>query len=103
MRLCELRQKEVINVCSCASLGCVIDVDIDPKSGQVLALIVPGPGRFSSWFGREHECRFPGAVSVRLEKKSFLWNWKILIHPGTDLRPPFSDREHIHLPRHAFR
>ena len=59
MRLCELRQKEVINVCSCASLGCVIDVDIDPKSGQVLALIVPGPGRFSSWFGREHECRIP--------------------------------------------
>ena len=59
MRLCELRQKEVINVCSCAYLGCVIDVDIDPKSGQVLALIVPGPGRFSSWFGREHECRIP--------------------------------------------
>ena len=59
MRLCELRQKEVINVCSCASLGCVIDVDIDPKSGQVLALIVPGPGRFYYWFGREHECRIP--------------------------------------------
>ena len=93
MRLCELRQKEVINVCSCASLGCVIDVDIDPKSGQVLAL---GSGENTS-------AGFPGAVSVRLEKKSFLWNWKILIHPGTDLRPPFSDREHIHLPRHAFR
>ena len=59
MRLCELRQKEVINVCSCASMGCVIDVDIDPKSGQVLALIVPGPGRFYSRFGRDHECLIP--------------------------------------------
>ena len=58
-RLCELRQKEVINVCSCASMGCVIDVDIDPKSGQVLALIVPGPGRFSSLFGRDHESLIP--------------------------------------------
>lgn len=57
--MCELRQKEVINVCSCASLGCVIDVDIDCKTGQVLALIVPGPGRFSSFWGREHECRIP--------------------------------------------
>ena len=59
MRLCELRQKEVINVCSCASMGCVIDVDIYPKSGQVLALIVPGPGRFSSLFGRDHESLIP--------------------------------------------
>ena len=59
MRLCELRQKEVINVCSCASLGCVIDVDIDPKTGQVLALIVPGGGRFSSFWGKEHMCRIP--------------------------------------------
>lgn len=59
MRICELRQKEVINVCSCASLGCVIDVDIDPKSGQVLSLIVPGPGRFSPWLFRDHECKIP--------------------------------------------
>ena len=51
MRLCELRQKEVINVCSCAS--------IDPQNGQVLALIVPGPGRFSTLFGRDHECLIP--------------------------------------------
>lgn len=59
MRLCELRQKEVINICSCASLGCVIDVDIDPKNGQVLYLIVSGPGRFSSFWGREHDCLIP--------------------------------------------
>lgn len=59
MRLCELRQKEVINVCSCASMGCVVDVDIDPQNGQVLALIVPGPGRFSTLFGRDHECLIP--------------------------------------------
>lgn len=59
MRLCELRQKEVINICSCTSLGCVIDVDIDPKNGQIQALIVPGPGRFPYFWGREQEYRIP--------------------------------------------
>ena len=72
MRLCELRQKEVINVCSCASLGCVIDVDIDPKSGQVLALIVPGPGRFSSWVGRVHECRIPWSCICQIGEEIIL-------------------------------
>ncbi len=59
MRLCELRQKEVINVCTCSSLGCVIDVEIDVKNGRVTALIVPGPGRFSSFFGRDNEIVIP--------------------------------------------
>lgn len=59
MRLCELRQKEVINVCSCSSLGCVIDVEIDEKKGCITALIVPGPGRFSSFWGRDHEFIIP--------------------------------------------
>lgn len=59
MRLCELRQKEVINVCSCSSLGCVIDVEINVKTGCVDSLIVPGPGRFSSFFGRDNELIIP--------------------------------------------
>lgn len=59
MRLCDLRQKEVINVCTCSSMGCVIDVEIDPKTGQVKALIVPGPGKFPAFFGRDNECIIP--------------------------------------------
>lgn len=59
MRLCDLRQKEVINICTCCSLGCVIDVEIDKKSGCITALIVPGSSRFSCFIGRENELIIP--------------------------------------------
>ena len=70
MRLCELRQKEVINVCTCCSLGCVIDVEIDVKTGGVLALIVPGPGRFPSFWCRDNEFVIP---------------WKCICQIGEDI------------------
>ena len=34
MRICDLKQKEVINVCTCGCIGCVSDVDIDPRTGR---------------------------------------------------------------------
>lgn len=70
MRLCELRQKEVINVCTCSSLGCVMDVEMDIKSGCIAALIVPGPGRFPSFWGSEHELIIP---------------WKCICQIGEDI------------------
>ena len=39
MRLCELKQKEIINTCTCRCLGCPIDVEFDCKTGQILSLI----------------------------------------------------------------
>lgn len=55
MRFCELKQKEVINVCSCKSLGFPVDVDIDIKNGHILSLIVPGAGRLCSfWNDKEY-------------------------------------------------
>lgn len=59
MRVLELRQKEVINVCTCRSLGCPIDVDFCCKSGQILAIIVPGPCRFGGLLGRDSEFIIP--------------------------------------------
>ncbi len=59
MRICDLRQKEVINICTCASLGCVIDVEFDEKTGCIKALIVPGGSRFSCFWGHEHELVIP--------------------------------------------
>ncbi|MDO4522010.1 MAG: YlmC/YmxH family sporulation protein [Eubacteriales bacterium] len=70
MRICELRQKEVINICTCASLGCVMDVEIDCKTGLVTDLIVPGPGRFSCWFGRDSTLSIP---------------WKCICQIGDDI------------------
>lgn len=59
MRVFELKQKEVINACNCRSMGCPVDVEFNPCSGQITDLIVPGPGKFCSFFGRDSEFCIP--------------------------------------------
>ena len=55
MRLCDLREKEVINTCNCRRLGCVVDLIVDMNKGCVQAIVVPGPGRFGGLFGHDSE------------------------------------------------
>ncbi len=43
---CELRRKEVINICDGARLGTVCDLELDTAQGTVLSVVVPGPMRF---------------------------------------------------------
>lgn len=59
MRVWDLRQKEVINICNCKRLGCVSDVEFDKCKGCISALIVPGPGRLGGFFGRDMEFIIP--------------------------------------------
>lgn len=59
MRLCELKQKEVINIKDCKRLGYVGDVDLDLKRGCILAIIVPGTGCFCGFLAREKEYIIP--------------------------------------------
>jgi YlmC/YmxH family sporulation protein len=66
MRVCDLKQKEVINTCTCRSLGCVSDVDIDSKNGCILALIVPGPGKLCWFLGRDTEFVIPWNCVVQI-------------------------------------
>lgn len=78
MRLCELREKEVINVCTCRCIGFVMDVDIDECTGCVRALIIPGPCKMWGLFGREFEfvipwcnikCIGPDVILVELKEE----------------------------------
>ncbi|HIU01809.1 MAG TPA: YlmC/YmxH family sporulation protein [Candidatus Onthocola gallistercoris] len=55
MRICELRQKEVINIRDCQRIGYVMDIDMDPVTGRVCQLIVPGQGKICGLFGRDTE------------------------------------------------
>ena len=55
MRMSELKRREVINVCDCKRLGFVGDLDVDPCTGRILAIIVPGPGCVCGFLGREKE------------------------------------------------
>ncbi len=66
MRLCELREKEVINVCNCKCLGFVVDIDIDVCTGMVLALIIPSCGKVWGLFGRGSELVIPWRQVVRV-------------------------------------
>ena len=55
MRLWDLKEKEVINVCDCKRLGCVTDVEIDICKGMIEKIIVPGPGKCCGFLGPEYE------------------------------------------------
>ena len=70
MRICELKQKEVINTCTCKSLGCPSDIEFDCNTGCITALVMPGPGRFCCLFGKENECVIP---------------WKCICQIGDDI------------------
>ena len=59
MRICELKQREAINVKDCKRLGFVGDVDFDISTGKMLAIIVPGPGCVWGFLGREKEYIIP--------------------------------------------
>lgn len=59
MRICELRDKEVINVCSGRKLGCAVDVEINICTGEVEAVIVPGPGKICGFLGTDCEYVIP--------------------------------------------
>lgn len=59
IRFCELREREVINICDCKRLGCVTDVLLDMCSGCVEAIIIPGPGRFCGFLGYDSEYIIP--------------------------------------------
>lgn len=55
MRIYELRQKEVINVCDGQRIGIVSDVEINMETGCVTHIIVPGPCRICGILGRDKE------------------------------------------------
>ena len=66
MRICDLRQKEVINIKDCKRLGYVCDIEFDRKTGCITHLIVP--------VGYSDEIRniaFHFAEYVRLDQISY--------------------------------
>ena len=81
MRLCELREKEVINSCDCKRLGCVVDIELNPIDCSIEAIILPGPGKICGFFGTD--CEFiipfecirkigPDIILVEIQEEKFL-------------------------------
>ena len=59
MRLCELREKEVINLSTCKRLGSVEDLVFDLCDGCVQAIVVPEHAKFCGIFGSDCEFIIP--------------------------------------------
>ena len=66
MRLCELREKEVVNCCNWKRLGCVVDVELDMCNGNVEAIIVPGPGKIWGFLATDCEFVIPFACIKKI-------------------------------------
>ena len=66
MRICELREKEVINVCDGERLGNVCDVDFEVKTGRICSLIIPGPCKILGILGRDQEYFIPYVCVQRI-------------------------------------
>ena len=58
-RLADLRYKEVINILDGSRYGYVGDVEFDPESGQIAALVVPGRPRLFGLLGRGEDVVIP--------------------------------------------
>ena len=43
---CDLRQKDVINLCDGVRLGCPNDFEFDPRDGRITALVITRAGGF---------------------------------------------------------
>lgn len=59
MRICELREKEVVNVCDGERLGNICDVDFEERTGRICSLIIPGPCKVFGIIGRDSEFIIP--------------------------------------------
>lgn len=59
IRACDLRQKEVINVCGAQRLGYVYDVDIDFESGNIKSIIIPAKNKLMRAFSKNKDYVIP--------------------------------------------
>lgn len=72
MKICSIRDKEVINVNNCRILGYVDDVDFDVCTGCVVAIIVPGPAKICNILGRDSEYVIPFKCVVKIGPDAIL-------------------------------
>lgn len=66
LTFCELRNREVINVCDGARLGHVCDAEFDECSGQILSLIIPGESKLFGLIRSDEELVIPYSAIKKL-------------------------------------
>lgn len=54
-----IKDREVINIKDGSKLGVVSDVEIDFEEGKITSIIIPGPGKLISFFGKASDIVIP--------------------------------------------
>ncbi len=85
--VCELKNKEVINVCDGARLGYVSDVELDLDCGRVISLIVPGCTKLFD-FGKNEPMRILWCDIERIGEDVILARRAEVMCPCEPGRPP---------------
>ena len=66
MRITELHCKEVICISDGRRLGFISDVEVEIPCGNILAIVVPGPGRLFGVLGRNDDYVIPWRCIKRI-------------------------------------
>lgn len=78
----DLRQKEIINILDGRRLGFVSDIEVNLEKGRIDALIVPGPGKFLSFFGKDNDLIIPWHEIKKIGMDVILVELKDVILPA---------------------
>lgn len=65
-RSSELRSREVVNMSDGRRLGLITDLEIDVSTGEVKAIIVPGPSKLIRIFSRDEDIVIPWEKIVKI-------------------------------------
>lgn len=77
--LCDLRNKEVINVADGTRLGFVCDIEIDVTDARLLSIIVPGSGGL---FTKSPAVKIPWACIQHIGEDLIIVNMKDTVKKG---------------------
>lgn len=65
-RSSELKSREVVNITDGRRLGLIADMEIDVASGEIRAIVVPGPSRLLRIFSRGEDIVIPWEKIVKI-------------------------------------
>lgn len=69
---CDLRTKEVINVCDGKRLGCIVDMVFDSRTLKITGIVVPCEKSFFSFFKNNNDIFIPFSKICKIGKDVIL-------------------------------
>ena len=77
MLLSDMQEKQVINVLDGVIIGFIIDVEIEPNSGQVFAIYIRERLGLGNIFGRRECIRIPWDQIVKIGENVIIVNYPV--------------------------